>query len=464
MKFVSKLGISLLFSMFIGLYSHSGIFPSTKLALAGSTVSATPSNYLSQISNLRPGDTLILQAGNYDSLPIYDLNGTESNPITISGPETGPRPVILGKSGVNTVRLDNASYVTVRNLEIDCRSLGGDGVNSQGTTHHITLENLYIHGFSDDQGTVGISTNRAPVWNWIIRNCVITDGGTGMYLGNSDGNEPFIAGLIENNLIFDTIGYNIEIKHQNPRPTNILGMPAGDSRTILRNNVFSKANNASTGDRARPNVLVGHFPLSGPGMNDVYEVYGNFFYQNPTGEPLFQGEGNIALYNNLFVNTAGNAMDIQPHYDIPRMIRVFHNTVLATDRGIRVTGGSSSYQQLVIANAVFAGIPIEAGAQISNVVASYSNAGSYLNNPFASPGQLDLYPKPGALTGSLIDSSPIASFTDWNKDFNGYPYQLTFRGAYAGEGQNPGWQPRLEIKTLVAPGSPAAPKNLRISK
>ena len=84
----------------------------------------------------------------------------------------------------------------------------------------------------------------------------------------------------------DTIGYNMQIKHQNPRPTNI-GMPTGPSKTIIRHNVFSKADN-SIGSSPRPNLLVGHFPLSGPGVDDVYEIYGNFFYQNPT-EALFSG-------------------------------------------------------------------------------------------------------------------------------------------------------------------------------
>ena len=99
----------------------------------------------------------------------------------------------------------------------------------------------------------------------MIRNCVIQGAGTGMYLGNSDGNEPFIAGLIEHNLVIDTIGYNIEIKHQNPRP-RVSGIPTGRSKTIIRHNVFSKSANSSTGRRARPNLLVGHFPRSGPGQ------------------------------------------------------------------------------------------------------------------------------------------------------------------------------------------------------
>ena len=40
----------------------------------------------------------------------------------------------------------------------------------------------------------------------------------GLYLGNSDSSGPFIAGIIEDKLIVDTIGYNIEIKPQAEPP------------------------------------------------------------------------------------------------------------------------------------------------------------------------------------------------------------------------------------------------------
>ena len=53
-----------------------------------------------------------------------------------------------------------------------------------------------------------LSTNTAPVWDWTIRRVTITDCGTGMYLGYPT-TAPFLNGLIEYNLIYDTIGYNI---------------------------------------------------------------------------------------------------------------------------------------------------------------------------------------------------------------------------------------------------------------
>src|SRR5688572_15686603 len=194
--------------------------------------------------------------------------------------------------------------------------------------------------------------------------------------------------------------------------------------TTIRHNVFSKANGASTGDDARPNLLVGHWPLSGNGANDVYQIYGNFFWANPTGEPLFQGEGNVALYQNLFVNNTGPAVLIQPHEDVPRTVRVFNNTVVSSATGIRVSGGNPSFQQLVIGNASFAATPLNVpapGQATSNVTGTFAAAATFLTNPAGSPTgtptQLDLYPRPGMLTGPPLDTSSFNTYLDWNRDF-----------------------------------------------
>jgi hypothetical protein len=428
---------------------------------AQNIISATPADYLDKLRNLQPGDTLLLEPGNYDDpsdvpgLPFFNMHGEPGKPIIVTGPDAGPRPVILGRSTHNTVRFENASYIIVKNIEIDGRDLGTDGIKGQGISHHITLANILIRGVGDARATNGIST-KATAWNWEVRNCTILRPGTGIYFGESTGDSPFIAGIIENNLVVDSIGYAMQIKHQNPRPT-IAGMPTGDSKTIIRNNVFSKANNS--GSTARPNLLVGHWPLSGVGVNDVYEIYGNFFYQNPSGDALFQGEGNVALYNNLFFNSVGDAINIMDHNDVPKIIRVFSNTIVSTGLGIRIHGGSPSFTQSVIGNAVFAATPITGGTQVDNITDTFAAAGNYLVNATGTPeaGTLDLFPKVGMLIGSSIDTSSFNTFLEWNRDFNGNPRTGIFRGAYAGEGQNPGWLPKLEIKRsapLVRPSPP----------
>jgi hypothetical protein len=425
--------------------------PVTTLPAVGRLLSASPSTYAALVPTLKAGDTLVLEPGNYadpdmPGLRLRDLNGAPGAPITIMGDPTKPRPVLVGRGDVNTVRFASSSHIVLRHLEVDSRSLGGDGIRADGVAHHIALDDLVIKGVGPDQSTSGISTNGGTTWNWVIRRCVIDGAGTGLYLGNSPGDQPFIAGVIENNLIINSIGYNMQIKHQTAGAyPSLPGMPAGPSVTLIRDNVFSKSGNSATGSNARPNLLVGSFPLTGPGSSDRYEIYGNFFYGNPT-EGLFQGEGNIAFHHNLLVNPSGSAVTIQVHNGEVREIRIYANTIVASGTGIRVSGGSAGYSQKVSGNAVFAGTPISAADQSSNVVDGFANVASYLINPMASPGALDLYPRAGMLQGAPVDQASVAAFVDYNRDFNGQVQADTYRGAYGGNGANPGWLPRLEVK------------------
>jgi hypothetical protein len=233
-------------------------------------------------------------------------------------------------------------------------------------------------------------------------------------------------------------------QHQMPWP-NVDGLPSGTTRTIVRHNVFTKGGNSSTGASARPNLLIGDVPDNGPGAANGYEVYGNFFYENPS-EALFQAEGNVAFYANLLLNRAGAAVNIQRHNGKVRDVRIFGNTVLATGSGISVSGGDAAYAQQVIGNAVFAAAPISAANAASNVTDTYANASGYLKNPSGSPGQLDLFPKSGPLRGAAIDTAGLSAYSDWAMDFNGRPRDWSVRGAYSGEGTNPGWLPTFEIK------------------
>lgn len=417
---------------------------------------------MSKLSQLVPGDTLLLAAGDYGvdaqgndtgnppGLPIFGLNGTASAPIVISGPATGARPRLLARDGTNTIRFNNASHIVVRRLEVDGRGRDGFGVATQGPTHDITIEDNYFHGLGADQSIVAISTTGQPTWNWIIRGNLIVGAGTGMYLGNSNGDSPFVAGLIEHNVIRDTIGYNVQIKHQVVWASVPSGMPTGKTTTIIRHNVFSKSGNSSTGNLARPNLLVGDAPPSGPGSSNAFAIYGNFFYQNPT-ESLFQGEGNVAFYDNVMV-AEDAAVRIQTHNGMVRDVRIFHNTVVSSGVGIVVSGGAAGYSQRVLANAVFAAsTPLSvSGTNASatqNVTDTRANAATYLTNPLAAIGSLDLYPRTGsALKGSAVDMTGLDVHADSNIDFNGVSRDATYRGAYSGEGLNPGWTLAIATK------------------
>jgi hypothetical protein len=392
---------------------------------------------------------LQLAAGTYtQGLNLWNKKGQPGKCIVVEGPASGSPALFTGSDTFNLVSLKDTHYVAVKNLTLDGQGKLGDGVKGEGgaiSNHHILLENLTLRNFNNTVQSVGINS-KSPAWNWVIRRNTITSTGTGIYLGGSSGQHETVGFLVENNLVYDTLGYNMEIKHQLTRRTS-LGMPAS-ATTIVRHNVWSKANGATRTPYPFPNVLVGHWPLSGYGSTDLYQIYGNLFYQNPY-ESLFQGEGNVALHDNLFVNRVGPAaVRFQRHNSVLRRLEVYNNTIVATGTGLTISSADPAYKQRVIGNAVFAaGTPIVGGQQTSNVTGSYAAAATYLNNPGAAIGAgLDLYPKAGKLTGTAIDTSFLSGLTDWNKEFNKLVRINTFRGAYSGEGVNPGWQPSLTIK------------------
>ena len=166
-----------------------------------------------------------------------------------------------------------------------------------------------------------------------------------------------------------------------------------------------------------------------------YAIYGNFFYQNPS-EALFQGEGNFAFYGNVLVNTHGDAIVIRPHNHLPRRIDVFHNTVLAANAGISVSGGDPAHAQRITGNAVFALAPIVGGEQQSNRTGAPAEAAEHLAEPFAPPGQLDLAPRPGRLDTAPFELPALPLLPDVDRDFEGRRYAGPIAGAYAGDAGN----------------------------
>lgn len=398
---------------------------------------AGPEDYLPLLSRLRAGDRLLLSAGDYErGLPLHHLAGEPGRPIVIEG-ESGAR--FLARAGGNTVSLLDVSHLVIRHLELDGRNLPVDAVKAEGHgryAHFITLENLHIHDYAASQQNVGISS-KCPAFGWVVRGNRIERVGTGMYFGDSDGGDPFVAGLIEGNRVGDTIGYNLQIKHQMSRPADL---PEGDRDhdTVIRHNVFAKEN-AWPDRAARPNVLVGHAPLHGPGSRDRVLVHGNLFWQNPS-EALFQGEGHLAIYNNLFVNSQGHALHIQPHNDVPRQVDVFHNTVLARGHGIRVLrreGTVAAWPQRVLRNLVFAAQPIAGGEAGDNLMGGVDGAARFLKKPYAELGQLDLAPRM-ALAGEVRPASPgLGAYPDSDKDFGGHVRKAPVLGACIPDSESP---------------------------
>lgn len=419
-------------------------------ACAGAVKHATPENYRRELTTLQAGDTLVLGAGVYErGLPVSNCHGTDDAWITITGPEKGVAE-IRQTQVANCVELKQCSHIALKRLSI----LGGGpkgipglfGISAQGglknSVHHIRIEDCIISDWNTSQQAVGIST-KTPTWDWTIRRNIIRNCGTGLYLGNSNGADPFIGGVIENNLVEDPIGYCMEIKFQKSRP-EIADMPATASRTIIRHNVFIK-NDAPGTDGDRPNVLVGGFPASGPGADDLYEIYGNFFWNNPR-ESLLQASGRVTIHDNVFAG-GRTAIALRDH-DLPlRLAHVYHNTICAAERGI-VIAAAAPQGCVVTGNGIFANTPLSLHKSITNVAENVTGpveaAVDHLHQPLLIVGEMDMHPKQGRCVGTALDLAPFASETAFDVDFNGVAKtNQRHRGAYAAPG---GWKLQRGVK------------------
>jgi len=431
------------------------VLPSLVPPATAAEVNASPSDCRKILPTLKPGDTMTLQPGKYPPLTIAGLNGSPDAWITIRGPLTGPPAVITGESGYNTVEIINSSYVAIENLRIDSRGIGGAfGISAKGgvrnRTHNIRIEGNVLVGQDSDQQTDGIST-KTPTWGWIIRNNQILGAGTGIYLGDSDGTQPFVNGLIENNLIKDTIGYNMEIKDQISIP-EIQGMPTEPTSTIIRNNVFIK-NDRRSPDGDRPNLLVGGFPRTGTGSQNLYEIYGNFFLHNHR-EALFQGSGRISLHDNIFADGPPDypAIVLRRQNFPLKIAYIYNNTVYTTGPGIHF-GTPALDADAVLGNLAFGSAPITGAIVHSsdNLVGPLALASTYVTSPSFELRSMDFYPRTGKCRGKPIDLRQFKTQAGFDRDFNGTlktqaKGAVVFRGAYAGSGTNPGWRLQAAIK------------------
>ena len=154
---------------------------------------------------------------------------------------------------------------------------------------------------------MGIST-KTPTWGWIIRSNQILGAGSGLYLGDSDGTQPFLAGLIEHNLIKDTIGYNMEIKHQISLPSVSPlsgGPPRPSSATTFSSRTTSPAPSAIA-----PHLLAGEFPSLVQDGGACTRLWQYFFHNHSQacsrGPPAF-------LFTRWFLSTGRTRIRLGVH-------------------------------------------------------------------------------------------------------------------------------------------------------
>lgn len=158
----------------------------------------TPLDTIAEVpwATLQPGDSVLIywRPTAYKEKWVICRQGTAELPITISGVlgPNGERPVIDGNGAVTPTNLNywNENRGTIK--------IGGANVPADTMPKHIVIENLEVRGaFSGYQftrfngQTQTYAGNAAPIYvekveNLTVRNCVITDGGNGLFIASSD--------------------------------------------------------------------------------------------------------------------------------------------------------------------------------------------------------------------------------------------------------------------------------------
>ena len=107
----------------------------------------TSSQVRSAIRSLKPGDTLLVEPGNYTGgIHLANTSGTEKAPITICGADPNNPPLFSG--GSQAIHLADCSYITLSNLKVKGFPANGINIDDAGSfetpAHHITVENVTI--------------------------------------------------------------------------------------------------------------------------------------------------------------------------------------------------------------------------------------------------------------------------------------------------------------------------------
>jgi MYXO-CTERM domain-containing protein len=157
---------------------------------------------------------------------------------------------------------------------------------------------------------------------------------------------------------------------------------------------------------------------------------------------LLQATGRVSIHDNLFIGASPGfaALVVTAHQGKSVALGyVYNNTVFGGGTGIAFSEMASE-DDGVVGNLVFAGTPISGPIADTrdNLVGAEADAAGFVNNPVAMLGAMDFYPLPGAAEGTPLDLAKFAGDGAWDRDFNGASKgTLTFRGAYAGAGENP---------------------------
>jgi len=293
-------------------------------------------------ASLQPGDTVLIywKSTAYKEKWVICRQGTAAAPITIRGVlgPNGERPVIEGNGATTPTNLNywNEARGTIK--------IGGANIPADTMPKYITIENLEVRGafqgyqFTAANGqTQTYAQNAAPIYvekaeNLTIRNCIITDGGNGLFIGSSD-DEPSRNILVEGNYIYGNGNSGSAFEHNNYTAAigitfqynrfgplragaNGVGLKDRSAGTIIRYNWIEGGNRNLDLVDGEDSLLI----RNDPNYHKTF-VYGNVLikqdggnnqsvhYGGDSGTTADYRKGTLYFYNNTLVSTrTGNTV------------------------------------------------------------------------------------------------------------------------------------------------------------
>jgi hypothetical protein len=356
-------------------------------------------------ATLRPGDTILIhwRAEPYREKWVICRQGTEEAPITVRGVpnEKGERPIVDGDGALTPAPLN------YWNEERGILKIGGANVPADTMPRWIIIEGLEIRGarrgrtFTGDDGTrreyavnaAAIHVEKAE--NTIIRDCVLSDSGNGLFIGSSAA-APTRDILVEANHIHSNGNEGSAFEHNSY--TEALGI-------IFQYNHYGPLREGASGnnlkDRSAGLVIRYNWIESGNRQLDLVDAGEPALFDHPAYRETF-------VYGNVLLEPAGAGNRQIIHYggDSGQLGRyrkgvlwIFHNTVIST-RTDRTTlfGLSSDEERCEAWNNVF--FATAAG----NTLSLLDQAGQLnMEKNLLKPGWVNSFSN---LTGRVTGSNP----------------------------------------------------------
>jgi len=266
----------------------------------------------SSFNQIKPGDTVWLQAGNRDFLRISNFHGSADHPIVFANLNG---PVIVQSTNSYGIAFSNCSFFKLAGLPGPGYAYGiivknvpvtsGVGISADQRSTNLEFEKCEVA----NTGFAGIMAKTDPVcgdpttyrngftqYNTVIHDCYVHDvGGEGMYIGHSSYNGLSLDGCTE--LVLPSVLDGVAIYHNKIERSGWDGIQVSSAvrNCCIHHNLLINCSTSMT-PKQMSGIMIGGGTLAECYNNAIIDCYS-------TGIVVL-GKGGTIVYNNLIVRPA----------------------------------------------------------------------------------------------------------------------------------------------------------------